>query len=368
LNVRSQRQAAAALLTGTLFLLGGCHSAPPAAPPQALPVQVAPVTLNPVPQSDTYVATIKSRRSATLQPQVSGNITRILVKSGDMVRAGQVLMTIDPLQQVASVQQAQGTQAQKSAVYDYNKIEVERQRKLYAEGVTSKDTLDAAEQAYSNSRGDYNSSVGQTQTQKAVLNYYQIRAPFAGTVGDIPVHVGDFVQPDPVAGAATLTTVDEITDLEAYIDIPAERATQIHMGLPVEIVGEDGQVVVRSTVSFISPQVDNGLQSVLVKAEIPHTAQTLRNEQLVKARIVWSTAPTPTVPVLAVTRIGGQSFVYVAQSDGKGGYVCKQVPVTLGDTLDNSYPVLAGLHPGDKVIISGIQFLADGVPVQPMGQ
>ena len=81
---------------------------------------------------------------------------------------------------------------------------------------------------------------------------------------------------------------------------------------------------------------------------------------------MWSTSPTATVPVLAVTRIGGPAVVYVAQSAGKG-YVCKQVPVKLGDPVGNNYPVLNGLNPGDKVIISGIQFLADGVPVQPMG-
>jgi hypothetical protein len=112
--------------------------------------------------------------------------------------------------------------------------------------------------------------------------------------------------------------------------------------------------------------VDNGLQSVLVKAAIPHTAQTLRNAQIVKASVIWSTSPTPTVPVLAITRIGGQTFVYVAQSNGKGGYICKQTPVMLGDTIGNDYPVLSGLNAGDKVIISGIQFLADGIPVQPM--
>ena len=331
-----------------------------------MPVQVAPVTLNPVPLSDTYVATIKSRRSATLQPQVNGNITRILVKSGDAVHAGQLLMTINPLQQMAGVQQAQGTESQKSAVYDFQKVEVERQRKLYAEGITSKDALDAAEQAYANSRGDYNSAVGQTQVQKEGLAYYNIRAPFAGIVGDIPVHVGDFVQSIPGATTPPLTTVDEITDLEAYIEIPAERATQIHMGQQVQVLDDTGKVVVSSTVDFISPQVDNGLQTVLVKAAIPHTAQTLRNLQLVKARVIWSTSPTPTVPVLAITRIGGQTFVYVAQSNGKGGYICKQTPVMLGDTIGNDYPVLSGLNAGDKVIISGIQFLADGIPVQPL--
>ncbi len=365
-NARLIRYGAAALLTGSIALLSGCKSAPP--PPQQgpMPVQVAPVTLNPVPTSDTYVSTIKSRRSATLQPQVSGNLTRILVKSGDAVHAGQVLMTIDPLQQMASVEQAQGTQSQKAAVYDFEKVEVERQRKLYAEGITSKDALDSAEQAYANSRGDYNSSAAQVQTQKAVLNYYQVRAPFAGIVGDIPVHVGDFVQPSGATGATLLTTVDEIGDLEAYIDIPAERATQVRIGLPVQILDGSGNVVANTTVDFISPQVDNGLQSVLVKASIPHSSTTLRNLQLVNARIVWSTSPKPTVPVLAVSRIGGQTFVYVAQSDGKGGYICKQVPVNLGDTIGNNYPVLSGLQAGDKVIISGIQFLADGVPVKPL--
>jgi multidrug efflux pump subunit AcrA (membrane-fusion protein) len=111
--------------------VAGCKSAPPPTPPpQAMPVQVAPVTLSPVPNSDTYVATIKSRRSSTMQPQVDGNLVKIFVKSGDLVKAGQVLMRIDPLKQMATVQSQQGTQQQKKALYDYTQIEEERQRKL----------------------------------------------------------------------------------------------------------------------------------------------------------------------------------------------------------------------------------------------
>ena len=94
-----------------LFAMGCKSDRPPAPPPQAMPVQVAPVTLSPSSHGDTYVATIKSRRSATMQPQVDGNITKILVKSGDVVKAGQVLMQIDPLKQVATVQSQQGTEA-----------------------------------------------------------------------------------------------------------------------------------------------------------------------------------------------------------------------------------------------------------------
>ena len=345
-----------------ICLLAGCKSAPPpaAAAPHAMPVKVAPVTLAPVPTTDTYVATIKSRRSATMQPQVDGNLTRIYVKSGDAVRAGQVLMQIDPLKQVATVQQQQGTESQKKAVYQYNQGEVERQRKLFEAGVTSKQAYDQAVQAYQNSKGDFDSSVAQTNTQKQQLAYYQIRAPFAGIVGDIPVHLGDYV-----SATTLLTTVDENADLEAYIYIPTERAAEVKIGLPVEVLDTDGSTIVQSKISFLSPQVDNSLQGILVKAEIPRTSQRLRNGQLVKARVTWNTNPVPTVPVLAITRIGGQAFVYVATKHGDG-YIAHQVPVTLGETVGNSYPVVSGLNPGDQVIISGLQFLQEGAPVKPL--
>jgi hypothetical protein len=94
----------------------------------------------------------------------------------------------------------------------------------------------------------------------------------------------------------------------------------------------------------------------------------LRNEQLVNAKVTWSTAPAPTVPVLAVVRVGGQPFVFVAAPAPNGkGFAAHQVAVTLGDTVGNTYPVLSGLKPGDKVILSGLQFLQEGAPVQPLG-
>jgi RND family efflux transporter MFP subunit len=350
------------LSCAVVALFAGCKTAPPPAPPpQAMPVQVAPVTFSPVPNSDTYVATIKSRRSSTMQPQVDGNITGIFVKSGDVVKAGQVLMRIDPLKQKATVESQQGTQAQKKAVYEYNQIEVERQRKLFEAGVVSRDAFDQANQAYQNSKGDYEANAALTATQKEQLAYYDIRAPFSGIVGDIPVHLGDYVSPTTV-----LTTVDENADLEAYIYIPTERASVVRKGLPVEILDSTDHVLAKSTISFLSPQVDNGLQSILAKAEIPRSTELLRNQQLVKARVTWSTSPKPVIPVLAVSLIGGQTFVYIADPKGSG-YVAHQIPVTVGETLGNTYPVLSGLKLGDKVITSGLQFLQEGAPVKPLG-
>ena len=361
--ISNSRHLLASIGFAATLLVGGCKSAPQAAapPPQAMPVKVSAISLSPVPSSDTYIATIKSRRSATMQPQVDGNLTRIYVKSGDVVKAGQILMQIDPLKQVATVQSQQGTQYQKQAVYQYNETDLERQRKLYEAGVVSKQTYDQALQAFNNSKGDFDSASALTTTQKQQLAYYDIRAPFAGVVGDIPVHLGDYVSPTTL-----LTTVDENADLEAYIYLPTERALQVRTGLPVELLDTNGEVLAKSTISFLSPQVDNGLQSILAKAEIPHSAQRLRNEQLVKARVTWSTAPAPVVPVLAVTRIGGQSFVFVASPKGDG-FVAHQEAVTLGETVGNTYPVISGLKPGDKVILSGLQFLQEGAPVQPLG-
>lgn len=331
----------------------------PQAAAQVTPVQVEAVVPASVPQFDQYLATIKSRNSATINPQVDGNLVKIYAHSGDHVRAGQVLMEIDPAKQQATVASSQATEQQKLAVYQYNETEVERQRKLFDEGVTSRDVLDQAEQAYKNSKADYESAVATTLTQEKQLGYYRITAPFAGIVGDIPVHLGDYVSPTTL-----LTTVDENRDLEAYIYIPTERASLVREGLGVDIVDNSGKLLQHTAIDFVSPQVDDQLQGILVKA--PVQPGLLRNLQLVQARVIWTSVPRPVVPVLAVTRLGGQTFVYVAQDKG-GRYFAQQRAITIGDTVGNNYEVLGGLQNGDKVIVSGTQYLVDGMPVKPLG-
>jgi RND family efflux transporter MFP subunit len=326
---------------------------------QALPVQTLTVADQPVPQSDQYVATIKSRRSATMNPQVSGTLTRILVHSGDRVSSGQTLMQIDPAKQEATVASQAATEQQKLAVYKYNQLQVERERKLFADGIISKDALDQAEQSYSNSKADYESAAASSKTQEQELGYYRITAPFAGIIGDIPVHVGDYVSPSTM-----LTTLDENKDLEAYIYVPTDRASQLHNGLGIQILDNNSKPIEKTSIDFISPQVDDALQGILVKAAV--RSPLLRNEQLVKARVIWSVSPRPVVPVLAVNRIGGQAFVYVAKSAGNGKFVAHQQPIDLGETVGNDYAVLSGLGNGDKVIVSGTQMLMDGMPVIPM--
>ena len=345
-----------------LLALTACAKpGPPQAAPQAMPVQTQTIAAAPVPQYDEYVSTIKSRRSATINPQVDGNLVRLYAHSGDHVHAGQMLMEIDPAKQEATVSSSHATEQQKLAVFQYNQIEVERQRKLFDQGVTSRDAFDQAEQAYKNSQADYESAVATTQSQRKQLGYYHIAAPFDGIVGDVPVHLGDYVSPTTM-----LTTVDENRDLEAYIYIPTERVTQIRKGLPVVILDNQENELERTAIDFVSPQVDDQLQGILAKAPVKADLGRLRNLQQIKARVIWTTSSIPVVPVLAVTRLGGQTFVYVATNQG-GKYFAKQRPITIGDTVGNNYAVKSGLQNGDKVIVSGTQFLIDGAPVQPLG-
>jgi RND family efflux transporter MFP subunit len=346
--------------------LAGCqkkdtHPAAAGGGMQAMPVQTIEVTMQPVPQTSEYVATIKSRRSATLQPQVDGRLTAIEVHSGDHLSAGQAMMTIDPLHQQATVEAQQATERQKKAVYDYNTSEFERQKKLFEAGIVSRDAYQQAEQAYANSKADYESAVASRKTQQEQLAYYTIRAPFDGVVGDIPVHVGDYV-----SASTVLTTVDENKDLEAYVYIPTERAAQVKPGLEVDLLDTNDKLLDKTNINFLSPQVDGALQGILVKAPVHVAAEVVRNAQLVKARVVWNTAPMAVVPVLAVTRLGGQSFVFVARQQN-GHYFAVQQSVTLGDTTGNSYAVTSGLNVGDRVIVSSTQFLVNGMPVMPLG-
>jgi RND family efflux transporter MFP subunit len=271
-----------------------------------------------------------------------------------------MLMSIDPQHQAATVASQRATERQKKALYDYNVREAERQHKLFDAGVTSRDTYEQAQQTFENTKADYESAVEMRKTQEEQLAYYSIRAPFSGVVGDIPVHVGDYVAP-----ATVLTTVDENKDLEAYIYVPTERAGQVRLGLDVELMDNSGKLLEKTKIDFLSPQVDSTLQGILVKAPVHAAPELLRNAQMIKARVIWSTAPMAVVPVLAVTRQGGQTFVFVAQQQN-GHMAAIQTAVTLGDTVGNTYSVSSGLNAGDKVIVSSTQFLVNGMPVMPL--
>lgn len=322
-----------------------------------MPVKVETVRDQQIGDASEYVATIKSRNSATIMSDVEGWIFDIHVHSGQLVKKGDTLMEIDPRRQRAAVSNFDSQKASKEAALQWAKSQLDRTKALAANGVVSKQDLEQAQSNYDGALADVRAMDAQITSSQVQLKYYSVFAPTDGIVGDVPVHVGD-----RVTNTTPLTTIDERNGLEVYISIPSEHARDIKMGSPVEVLDQAGKVLLTTNVYFISPQVETGTQSILVKAPADKAADALRNMQLVRARIVWNTHSGVTIPVIAVSRISGQFFAFIA-ADDNGKTIVHQRPLELGEITGNNYTVLSGLNPGERVVIAGGQNLADGAPV-----
>ena len=110
--------------------------------------------------------------------------------------------------------------------------------------------------------------------------------------------------------------------------------------------------------------MDERTQTVVVKTPVS-VPGTLRTDQYVRSYVIWTTEPGLTVPLTAVTRINGQWFAFVAEpGEGGKGLVARQRSLEVGRVIGNSYMVVSGVKPGEKLITGGIQKIRDGAPVQ----
>jgi RND family efflux transporter MFP subunit len=322
-----------------------------------MPVEVVTLAERPVEQTTEFVGIVKSRRSTTVQPQVEGFVTRILVRSGARVAPGAALMEIDPRMQEAAVASLESLLAVRKADLQQARQQATRMKTLLEAGASSQAEMEQAETALATAEAQAKAIEAQLREQRVALAYHMVSAPTAGTVGDIPVRVGD-----RVTKSTLLTTIDESAGLELYINVPVQEAAKLRVGLPVRIVDDRGSVLATELLSYVSASVEGATQSVLAKATL-ETAAGLRTEQIVRARIVWSEAPALTVPIVALNRTGGQFFAFVAETGEAGASVARQRAVEPGSVVGNDYVVKSGLKPGDRLIVSGVQKIGDGAPV-----
>lgn len=390
-----------------------------AAQPQATKVRLSTLETAKVSNSSEYIANLESRRSVNLQPQIQGRVTRIFVREGENVPAGKPLIQVDPDQQQAAVSsataaaaaaasQVENARAQLSSLeaerqsnlsnVEYNQKEYERYSRLADEGAVARSTADQYTNRIETARSSLNAIDKQIAAQKAALagaekerlqaeaatrgqqvqlQYYQTKAPFAGTVGDIPVKVGDFVNT-----STQLTSVTQNRPLEVNISVPIERGPDLRQGMPVELLDTQGKSFGTSRIFFIAPNTANSTQSVLVKSLFENSKGQLRADQYVRARVIWNQRSGVLVPTTAITRLGGETFVFVAQQapppkqteqqsnqqqsqPAQPQLVAKQKPVKLGAIQGNNYQVLEGLKPGERIITSGLLSLRDGAAIAP---
>jgi RND family efflux transporter MFP subunit len=327
--------------------------------PPPTPVGIVTVEARPLAQTSEFIATLESLRSTTIRPEVDGVIRRIFVKAGDRVKPGTPLVQIDPAKQQATVRATEASRAGTEADVDYWQQQVKRLAALVDAGAISQQEFEEARNQLRTAEARLATLDAQVRESQVELQYYRVNAPQAGVVGDIPVRVGD-----RITTSTTITTIDQYDALEVHIPVPLDRSPDLKLGLPVELLDAQGKVVATNPVTFVAPRVDDATQTVLVKAALKDVPPALRLQQFIRARIVWRTEPGVTIPVTAVSRISGQYFCFVAESGPDGALVARQKPVQVGEILGNDYVVLGGLKAGERLIVSGIQKIRDGAPVQ----
>jgi RND family efflux transporter MFP subunit len=338
----------------------GAPAGAPGASAPAMPVEVLTLTTRPLEQSGEFVGIVKSRRSTTIQPQAEGILTTIAVTSGDRVAAGATLFEIDAAPQQAAVASLESIRVAREADAALAKQNADRARTLVDVGAISRQEFDQAATLEKTAAAQLRATEDQIRQQRAELAHYRVVASTPGIVGDIPVRQGD-----RVTRGTVLTTLDEAGALEVYVGIPVHQAPGLKPGLALRILGDAGEVLATERVSFVAPSVDDGTQTVLVKAPLASTGGRFRTDQFVRAQIVFATAPGLTIPVTAVTRINGQYFAFIAEKAPQGTVV-RQRAITVGVVVGNDYVVGSGVKAGEQLIVSGIQKIGDGMPVAPM--
>jgi RND family efflux transporter MFP subunit len=346
-----------------LALSSACRGSAPqagaAAPPPSA-VKIAELAPTPIEDASEFIATLRSLRSTTVQPEVEGLITRILVKAGQQVTEGTPLIQINAERQQAAVASAEANLAGAEADVAYWQQQAKRLAALVDAGAVSKAESDQAQNSLRAAEARLKALTAQVREGRVQLGFFRVIAPQSGIVGDIAVREGDRVTTSTV-----ITTIDDKQGLEAYIQVPLDRSTQLRVGLPVQLLDSEGKVVATNPISFVAPRVDDQTQTVLAKTLLrERTPVSVRVLQFVRARIVWREVQGLKVPVTAVVRISGQYFCFVAESGQGGGLVARQKPIEVDQMLGNDYVVKSGLKAGDKVIVSGIQKIGDGAPVR----
>ncbi|GAA6615484.1 efflux RND transporter periplasmic adaptor subunit [Scytonema sp. NUACC26] len=372
----------------------------------ALPVKVQKVNTSTLEESSEFVGALEAQQKVTLQPQIQGRIEAILVSSGQRVQKGTLIASLSLDQTQANVassiaassaaqaalgtaraqlQQSEAQRTRAAANVQLQKVQFNRTQQLVGEGAQARQQLDVASNNLQTALADLQAAEKQVAASGAAvrqaqanvreaqastaaaqvnLNLKRVVAPITGVVGYFPVKVGDYVNI-----GQTITTLTQNDSLDLNLSVPSNRLQQLRIGLPVQLIDPNTQQSIGTgAINSISPTVSSNQQSILSKARFANSQGRLRDGQYVQARVIWNRRPGILIPTVAISRIGGQSFVFVTENktvNGKPQLIVHQRLVHLGDIQGTNYQVKDGLQPGETIVTAGILKLREGTPIQP---
>ena len=312
----------------------------------------------------TSPAAIKGVQDVEIRPKAQGFLTQINVKEGQTVSAGQVLFVIDNETYQAQVRQAQAAVNAAQQQCNTAKLTYDNAQQLHKNRVIGDYELQTSKNTFESAQAQLAQAQAALASAKEALSYCFVKSPAAGVVGTLPFKKGALV-----SGSNVLTTVSNISSMEAYFSVTEKEAMVISQkglsSLPaVKLQLADGSIYQQEgTVSKMSGVIDAATGSVQLIAAFPNPEKLLKSGATGNIIIPRQSSNVIIVPQACVAEVQNKKFVYVVGKDNKVKYTEIQV-----DPHDdgNNYVVTGGLKAGDKYVTNGITKLNDGMEIVPI--
>ncbi|MEF9966066.1 MAG: efflux RND transporter periplasmic adaptor subunit [Comamonas sp.] len=361
---------------GTALDLQSSHASAPAeaAAPPAMPVSVAQVLQKDVQLWDEFSGRLEAVQRVDVRPRVAGALQAVHFKEGALVKAGDLLFTVDPAPFAVEVDRAEAQVVAAKARMGYSQSEAERAARLWEERAIAQKELDERTNARREADANLRAAQAALQTAKLNLGYTQVRAPVAGRMGRIDVTVGNLVSAG--AGAPVLTTLVSVNPMYASFDADEQIVTSALQGLrqgksaraliesiPVQMgVGTSGATPYAGHLQLIDNQVDARSGTVRVRAVFDNADGALMAGQFARVRMGQ---PHSQQALLINERAVGtdqsKKFVLVVGEDNKAEYR----EVQLGAPFEGLRLVTSGLKAGERIVVNGLQRVRPGAVVAP---
>ena len=320
----------------------------------------------------TYPATIKGMQDVEIRPKVSGFITKLCVKEGQTVKAGQLLFVIDNVTYSAAVRQAKAAVNSAKAQLSTAKLTYNNNQKLFQNNVIGSYELESAKNAYESALAAVAQAEASYVSAKQNLDFCYVTSPANGVVGDLPYRVGALVS---ASSQQPLTTVSNISTMQVYFSMTekdlldmTKTAGGIHAAIKdypaVKLQLADGTIYNQpGHVATVSGVIDPTTGSVSMRADFPNPEHLLKSGGSGSIVVPHNNSTAIIIPQDAVSQVQDKYFVYVVGKDNKVKYTA----VTVNPNNDGkNYIIDGGLSVGDRIVVNGISSLTDGAEIKPL--
>ncbi|GGI22634.1 efflux RND transporter periplasmic adaptor subunit [Bradyrhizobium guangdongense] len=358
--------AAGSIATGHYFHAAQA-TATGAAAEQAVPVTVALIEPKQTVLWDDFSGRLEAIQRVELRPRVAGAILSTNFTEGALVKAGDVLFKIDPAPYEAEVDKAAAQLEAAKARVVFTKSELDRGAQLVGNAVVTRRDYDQRDNANREAIANVKAAEATLQTAKLNLDYTEVRAPVDGRVGKIEITIGNLV----AAGTASpvLTSLVSVNPIYASFDADEEVVLRALNSIadstgrrgnldqiPVEMT-TSGALSAKGHIQLIDNQVNGQSGTIRVRAVFPNDDGRLIPGQF--ARVRMGQPKQQTLVMIDERAIGtdqDKKFVMAVGDDSRAVYR----PITLGGAVDGLRIVTAGLKPGDRIVVNGLQRVRPG--------